>query len=458
MSFWGLFCSNTFGVTMSMLFMIWISMLLFGQKPYQIRERKVKMIALTILFICIWALIGTIFYKMGIFRWRYNIGQILFTYIGMTGAMFYLYFLYRENLMTCWISAVFLEMLESFAVHIGVLFSPNMIFHLDILGERFIYYFFLYIFTPLIEIIWVLVLYKTSVGKMFRVWIERKEPRKASIIFISLYPILSEILYYMVQIGERVGNDNAIVSLLYLLIVFIIFGYAGRQEMQKKQIQTQQISMQQQNTYIESLEKLQSEMRRFRHDYKNMMSGMYLQAKEGNMEAVQDFIQDMTIDFDHQVGEQIRRLTQLGNIHMIEVKGLLLGKMEKMQQEKISCELEILRPFERTRLRTTDLCRCLGILIDNAIDEVRGKQDKRPKPQVHIMISRQEACTTFRVKNSLYSTIDFHKIWQLGYSTRGSDRGIGLASYKSILERYENVISLTTIKDGYFIQELKIQE
>lgn len=458
MSFWGLFCSNTFGVTMSMLFMIWISMLLFGRKPYQIRERKVKMIALTILFICIWALIGTIFYKMGIFRWRYNIGQILFTYIGMTGAMFYLYFLYRENLMTCWISAVFLEMLESFAVHIGVLFSPNMIFHLDILGERLVYYFFLYIFTPLIEIIWVLVLYKTSVGKMFRVWIERKEPRKAGIIFISLYPILSKILYYMVQIGERVGNDNAIVSLLYLLIVFIIFGYAGRQEMQKKQIQTQQISMQQQNTYIESLEKLQSEMRKFRHDYKNMMSGMYLQAKEGNMEAVQDFIQDMTIDFDHQVGEQIRRLTQLGNIHMIEVKGLLLGKMEKMQQEKISCELEILRPFERTRLRTTDLCRCLGILIDNAIDEVRGKQDKRPKPQVHIMISRQEACTTFRVKNSLYSTIDFHKIWQLGYSTRGSDRGIGLASYKSILERYENVISLTTIKDGYFIQELKIQE
>lgn len=222
---------------------------------------------------------------------------------------------------------------------------------------------------------------------MFRLWIERKESKKVSIIFISLYPILSEILYYMVQIGERVGNDNAVVSLLYLLIVFIIFGYAGRQEMQKKQIQTQQISMQQQNAYIESLEKLQNEMRRFRHDYKNMMSGMYLQAKEGNMEAVQNFIQDMTIDFDYQVGEQIRRLTQLGNIHMLEVKGLLLGKMEKMQQEQISCELEVLRPFDRTRLKTTDLCRCLGILIDNAIDEVQGKKGKKPKPQIHIMIS-----------------------------------------------------------------------
>ena len=391
MSFWGLFCSNTFGLTISTLFMLWISMLLLGRKPYQIRERKVKIIACTILFICVWALIGTVFYKVGIFRWRYNAGQILFTYMGMTGAMSYLYFLYRENLLTCWISAVFLEMLESFAVHIGVFFSPNMTFHLDILGER-------------------------------------------------------------------VGNDNAVVSLLYLLIVFIIFGYAGRQEMQKKQIQTQQISMQQQNAYIESLEKLQSEMRRFRHDYKNMMSGMYLQAKEGNMEAVQNFIQDMTIDFDYQVGEQIRRLTQLGNIHMLEVKGLLLGKIEKMQQEQISCELEVLRPFDRTRLRTTDLCRCLGILIDNAIDEVQGKKDKKPKPQIHIMISSQEECTTFQVRNPLYSSIDFHKIWQQGYSTRGADRGIGLASYKSILQHYENVFSLTTVRDGYFIQELKIQE
>ena len=391
MSFWELFCSNTFGLTISVLFMLWISMLLLERKPYQIRERKVKIIACTILFICVWALIGTVFYKVGIFRWRYNAGQILFTYMGMTGAMSYLYFLYRENLLTCWISAVFLEMLESFAVHIGVFFSPNMTFHLDILGER-------------------------------------------------------------------VGNDNAVVSLLYLLIVFIIFGYAGRQEMQKKQIQTQQISMQQQNAYIESLEKLQSEMRRFRHDYKNMMSGMYLQAKEGNMEAVQNFIQDMTIDFDYQVGEQIRRLTQLGNIHMLEVKGLLLGKIEKMQQEQISCELEVLHPFDRTRLRTTDLCRCLGILIDNAIDEVQGKKDKKPKPQIHIMISSQEECTTFQVRNPLYSNIDFHKIWQQGYSTRGADRGIGLASYKSILEHYENVFSLTTIRDGYFIQELKIQE
>ena len=79
MSFWGLFCGNAFGLTISVLFMFWISMLLLERKPYQIKERKVKIIAFTLLFICVWALAGTVFYEAGIFRWRYIAGQILVT-------------------------------------------------------------------------------------------------------------------------------------------------------------------------------------------------------------------------------------------------------------------------------------------------------------------------------------------------------------------------------------------
>ena len=55
-----------------------------------------------------------------------------------------------------------------------------------------------------------------------------------------------------------------------------------------------------------------------------------------------------------------------------------------------------------------------------------------------------EEWTTFRVRNTLFHTVDFSKIWESGYSTKGAGRGIGLASYKKILE------------DGDFIQELRI--
>ena len=125
-----------------------------------------------------------------------------------------------------------------------------------------------------------------------------------------------------------------------------------------------------------------------------------------------------------------------------------------MQEAEIHWELEVLKPFEKTGIRSTDLCRCLGILLDNAMEEVRGKNDGL----IHIMISSQSGYTTVRVKNTLYSAVDFHKIGTPGYSTKGKDRGIGLANYKKILEKYEKTLPITTIQDGCFIQELKIQE
>ena len=78
---------------------------------------------------------------------------------------------------------------------------------------------------------------------------------------------------------------------------------------------------------IEKMEHIQAELRRFRHDFKNMMAGMYLQAREGDLDAVQSFIQEMTEDFDRQVGEQVRLMNQLANVHMAEIKGLLLEKL-----------------------------------------------------------------------------------------------------------------------------------
>ena len=147
-------------------------------------------------------------------------------------------------------------------------------------------------------------------------------------------------------------------------------------------------------------------------------------------------------------------LNQLANVHMAEIKGLLLEKLAWMQKEEIHCDLEVLHPFEGTRMRSTDLCRCLGILMDNAADEVRGKEDAR----IHLMISSQNGCTTFRVKNTLYGKVDFQRLGTAGYTTKGEGRGIGLESYRKILGRYDFVFPFTAIQDGYFVQELLIQE
>ena len=62
------------------------------------------------------------------------------------------------------------------------------------------------------------------------------------------------------------------------------------------------------------------------------------------------------------------------------------------------------------------------------------------------------------MKNRLYHEVDVHRIWQQGYSTRGAERGIGLASYRKILDGYGNVLPATAVEEGYFVQEFKVQE
>ena len=245
-----------------------------------------------------------------------------------------------------------------------------------------------------------------------------------------------------------------LLPLFLLLLIHLIFVYVGRDSQQRQYIMAQQASLQQQTIYIEKMEQIQQELRGFRHDFKNMMAGMYLQAKEGDLDAVQNFIQEMTGDFDRQVGEQIRLLNQLGNVRMMEVKSLFLDKLTKMQQDQINCELEVLNPFVETRMRSTDLCRCLGIFIDNAMDEVRGRENGR----VHMMISSLDGCTTFRIKNTLYGTVDFGRLGRSGYTTKGMGRGIGLENCRRILAKYDFVFPFTAVQDGYFVQELKIQE
>jgi two-component system sensor histidine kinase AgrC len=43
-----------------------------------------------------------------------------------------------------------------------------------------------------------------------------------------------------------------------------------------------------------------------------------------------------------------------------------------------------------------------------------------------------------------------------GYSSKGSGRGMGLAIAKKILEKYKNVLHITTFEDNIFTQTLEI--
>lgn len=84
------------------------------------------------------------------------------------------------------------------------------------------------------------------------------------------------------------------------------------------------------------------------------------------------------------------------------------------------------------------------------------EENKASDLKFDILIVSQKTMLSFVVKNSCRQTVDTARMWQEGYSTKGADRGLGLVSYRRIIEQYENVAAITAVKDGEFVQELRI--
>ena len=229
---------------------------------------------------------------------------------------------------------------------------------------------------------------------------------------IVLFFVAMVVLLSLTEIIER-ANLSVIVglgftSIIYvvILMMFIYFRRASMLQEEKTQMQTEMLE--QQEMYIQELESIQSSMRSFRHDYKNMMSSLYLQSREGNMEEVEK------------------------NIH-----GLI--------------DMEVMYPVEETSMKPIDLSRALGILIDNAIEAAEPVQGN-----ISLVISAQVDGVHIILDNTAEQDVDISKIYEDGYSTKGSGRGTGLPSLRKIIEKYPEASLMTEIKSGRFVQKILI--
>ena len=272
---------------------------------------------------------------------------------------------------------------------------------------------------------------------------------------IVLFFVAMIVLLSLTEIIER-ANLSVIVglgftSIIYvvILMMFIYFRRASILQEEKTQMQTEMLE--QQEMYIQELESIQSSMRSFRHDYKNMMSSLYLQSCEGNMEEVEKNIHGLIDEFDENIDRKMNLTVQMANIRISEVKSLLYKKITEIQKKGIDFRMEVMYPVEETSMKPIDLSRALGILIDNAIEAAEPVQGN-----ISLVISAQVDGVHIILDNTAEQDVDISKIYEDGYSTKGSGRGTGLPSLRKIIEKYPEASLMTEIKSGRFVQKILI--
>ena len=197
------------------------------------------------------------------------------------------------------------------------------------------------------------------------------------------------------------------------------------------------------------------DMRSFRHDMKNIMQGLggYIAANDmdGLTHMYNEFIcdcrcMDNTKDFEH-----ILKCNPA-------IYNIINNKYLEAKKDNININVEVYVDLNSIKIKTYELCRVLGILIDNAIEATRECENK----QINIKFikdnynNRNLVIIENPCKNTL---LDLSKLKEKGFTTKKDKlfHGLGLWRVNQIVKKNENLRLTTSREDNkIFKQQLEI--
>lgn len=317
-------------------------------------------------------------------------------------------------------------------------------------------YTFITIYIPYLAVllaaaIVVSILRKSGFYQYFSHLFSRKSWAAGTLLFSFLMMCIWQVLDWLYPdttpgIGYNIFFFALIVAALFW-VQFLAMYAAGQDK-----IRAQEETIAQHQAHMALLEDLQQEIRAFRHDFTNLFSGLTLQVQEGDLVGIQDFMRKTSSYFDEKLEQEIQQMDGLNNIRLYPLRSLLTTKLADMKKRGIHSVLEVLYPVDiRIVMETEDLLRGLGILVDNAMEAA-----PQTDGTVRIVLLQDEKELYIAVSNNYDKEPELSSLSKKGYTTKGKGRGTGLASYRRIVSRCSGCVARTYLKDGYFMQELRL--
>ena len=273
-----------------------------------------------------------------------------------------------------------------------------------------------------------------------------------AMINIAFFISITVILLINCLLVKKHFNDDIILSLIivifYLLIAIIFLAINYILNKQIRMVQIKEKEYDRLKLYSEITENLVDDIAKFKHDYNNIIFMMNGYIENNDFDGLRKHFSKEIFN-QHNIYDYFK----LKKIKEPGFKGLLAAKMSQIIKEDINISLEILNDIELLYIDTFDLCRIIGILLDNAREAVKECDEK-----IIAISIVQDGPLNITILNSYNDEVNINNIYKKGYSSKGKNRGIGLSNVRNILnEKYPNVLLNTYIENNIFIQDLCIE-
>ena len=268
-----------------------------------------------------------------------------------------------------------------------------------------------------------------------------------SLFIIVLGNILAVATYYEFDF-KYVVIINSIIMLVSCIIVLFLF---------KTQEKYTNVSNKY-NVAINSLKEYENMMSKYRvanHENKNLL--LTIRAMILNKEKdIPDYINSM---IKERYEDDEKLLFETSAIPIGGLKATIYSEILKIKRNNINYKLNIdkqLRTVDIINIsddNIIDICKIIGVFIDNAIDEVKTLKRKN----INISLYKESNLFCIKISNNYKNKIEIDKIYEQGYSIKGKDRGYGLALVKKIIDSNDKFENQIEISKTIFSQILSIK-
>ena len=279
--------------------------------------------------------------------------------------------------------------------------------------------------------------------------------KKAIFAFFALHILL--FISDMVNIHEHFYSFSSILAtIVFICLLLILFAMNANKVQVEREIALNQKKFEQlylQN-YTDEIVSLYNEIRGFRHDYAGMMVSMQTAIDSKDLQEIDRIYNEVFVKANHKLRSDKYTYFDLNNLEDSALRSVIAQSIANARVHNIEYTLEVKDIISPLSMELLDLVRVMSILLNNAVEGALESYRK----QMEVAVIKLESEILIIIQNSRKNRlIKPEEIFNIGYSTKGINRGIGLNNVKEILEKYDDVILETEIDNERFKQIIRFK-
>ena len=202
-------------------------------------------------------------------------------------------------------------------------------------------------------------------------------------------------------------------GLLYVIIIILFTQVTAKFYRYKNLTISQTAELTNLQSYTSHIETMYDDLRRFRHDYKNVLLSLEGAVSSGDIKEV---------------------LSHLENIENIEIKSLVYNKVMTAINDHIDVSIEVVEPFKISpKVKITDAVRIIAILFDNAINAAKKASTK----EINFSLFTKGSAQYIVIRNStVEDKVDLHMLDGNFKGISSGKHSLGLRNLRIILASY----------------------